>query len=378
MVRASAVIDLGAIADNVARLREVSTSPVMAVVKADAYGHGVDRVAPVARAAGADWLGVALPSEAVALRAAGDSGPLMSWLFTPGDDLTGAVATDVDLSSGAPWSVDAVAAAAARTGRTARLHLKVDTGLGRAGSAPADWPDLLTAALEAQRSGRIRIVGIWSHLAAADEPDKVITHRQLDVFTQALDTAAAMGVHPELRHLGSSGAALTAPETHFDLVRCGIAVYGLSPGPALGTSAELGLRPALRLSAEVANVKRVPAGHGVSYGLRYRAAAATTLALVPLGYADGIPRHGSGRVPVSINGQRFTGSGTIAMDQFVVDVGDAAVRPGDEVLLFGDGAGGTPTADDWAQACGTINYEIVTRLGARVPRSYRGAGNGQG
>ena len=345
---------------------------LMAVVKADASGHGVAAVAPAARAAGADWLGVALPAEAVALRAAGDRGRLMAWLFTPGDDLLEAVAADVDLSASAPWSVAAIAAAARQTGMTARLHLKIDTGLGRAGSSPADWPDLLAAAMAAQSAGQVEIVGIWSHLACADVPDLVVTAAQCAIFEEALAVAAAAGVRPEVRHIASSGAALLAPQAGYDMVRCGIAVYGLSPGTAMGSAAHLGLRPAMTVTAEVANSKRVPAGHGVSYGLRYRTAAETSLALIPVGYADGVPRTGSGALPISINGRRFTCSGTIAMDQFVVDVGDAEVVPGDRVLLFGTGEAGGPTADDWALACGTINYEIVTRLGSRIPRTYSG------
>ncbi len=373
MSRAQAVIDLEAIVLNLGLLRRAAPGALlMAVVKADAYGHGVARVAPAARAAGADWLGVALPSEAVALRAAGDSGRLMAWLFAPGDDLVEAVGTDVDLSASAVWSVEAVAAAARRTGRTARLHLKVDTGLGRAGATPALWSRVLDAALAAQAAGRVEIVGLWSHLASADEPDLVVTRLQCEAFEAALQAAAARGVDPEVRHIASSGATLLAPESHYDMVRCGISMYGLSPGTAMGSSADLGLRPAMAVAAEVAGVKRVPAGHGVSYGLRYRTAEPTALALIPVGYADGVPRAGSGRIPISINGQRFTVSGTIAMDQLVVDVGAADVDPGDQVLLFGTGEAGEPTADDWAQACGTINYEIVTRLGSRIPRSHLG------
>lgn len=371
MSRAEALVDLDAVAANVGRLKAAAgDAALMAVVKADAYGHGALQVAPVARAAGADWLGVALPSEAVALRRLGDQGPLMAWLFTPGDDLAEAVALDVDLSASAPWALTAITQAARRCGRTARVHLKIDTGLGRSGASPGDWLDLVNAAQAAAASRQIEIVGIWSHLACADEPDLVVNTEQLGVFEEALAVAASRGLEPPLRHIASSGATLQDPRTHYDMVRCGIAVYGLSPGTPMGTSQDLGLQPAMTVTAEVAHVKRVPAGHGVSYGLRYRTAQDTGLALIPVGYADGVPRAGSGRVPVAINGQRFTGAGTIAMDQFVLDIGDAAIAPGDLVELFGAGDG--PTADDWALACGTINYEIVTRLGSRIPRSYRG------
>jgi alanine racemase len=371
--RAEAVIDLGAVAHNIGVLRRAARSRhVMAVVKADAYGHGVGEVAPAARAAGADWLGVALPSEAIALRASGDRGRLMAWLFTPGDDIAPAVAADVDLSASAPWAVAAVAAAARQMGRRARLHLKIDTGLGRGGATAAGWADLLDAAAAAEAAGDVAIVGIWSHLACADEPDLVVTRQQCQAFEEALSQVAARGIEPEVRHIASSGATLLAPDSHYDMVRCGIAIYGLSPGVAMGSSADLGLRPAMTVVAEVANVKQVPAGHGVSYGLRYRTPAPSTLALVPVGYADGVPRAGSGTLPVAVNGRRFTAAGTIAMDQFVLDVADAEVGPGDRVVLFGSGADGAPTADDWAAACGTINYEIVTRLGRRIPRRYLG------
>lgn len=371
--RAQAVIDLSAIAENIARLRSAAGSRhLMAVVKADAYGHGVAQVAPVARAAGADWLGVALPSEAVALRQAGDQGRLMAWLYTPGDDLTEAVAGDVDLSASAPWGVAKVADAARRVGRVARLHLKIDTGLGRAGAPRTAWSELVRSALAEQKAGTVQVVGLWSHLACADEPDLAVTNEQCEVFAEAIETAESLGVEPEVRHIASSGATLQAPDSHYDMVRCGIACYGLSPGTPMGSSADLGLRPAMTVTAEVANVKRVPAGQGVSYGLLYRTASESTLALVPVGYADGVPRAGSGLLPVQVRGQRFTAAGRIAMDQFVLDVGDAEVAPGDRVDLFGTGVDGGPTADDWAEACGTINYEIVTRLGGRIPRSYTG------
>lgn len=373
--RALATVDLGAVAGNIARLRRsVGDRQLMAVVKADAYGHGVAAVAPAARAAGADWLGVALPAEAVALRRAGDTGPLMAWLFAPGDDLVDAVDLDVDLSASAPWAVARVVDAARAAGRRARLHLKIDTGLGRSGAAVRAWPDLVVAALAAERSGHVEVVGIWSHLACGDEPDLVVTRQQCAVFDEALATARKLGVQPPLRHIAASGAALLDAATHYDMVRCGIAVYGLAPGPGMGTSADLGLVPAMSVAASVAGIKRVPAGQGVSYGLTYRTERPTTLALIPVGYADGVPRTGSGRLPVAVNGRTFPVAGRIAMDQFVIDVGDHDVAPGDPVLLFGADPALGPTADDWAAACGTINYEIVTRLGDRIGRQHLPAG----
>jgi alanine racemase len=250
------------------------------------------------------------------------------------------------------------------------VHLKVDTGLSRAGATIDDWPAVVEAAAKAQADGAVVVVAVWSHFACADQPGHPSIAGQLGVFAEALAFAERHGVRPELRHLANSAATLTLPEAHFDLVRPGIAVYGVSPGPEIGTPAELGLTPAMTLAARVALVKKVPGGAGVSYGHRYRTSSDTTLALVPLGYADGIPRNATNVGPVQVAGRRHTVSGTVCMDQFVVDVGDDAVGPGDEVLLFGPGLQGEPTADDWARATGTIAYEIVTRIGARTPRVY--------
>jgi alanine racemase len=252
------------------------------------------------------------------------------------------------------------------------VHLKVDSGLGRSGAQPHDWPDLVEAAAKAQADGSVTVVGIWSHLAYADNPGHPTIEKQRLAFESALDVAATADLEPEIRHLANSAATLALPATHYDLVRPGIAVYGLSPGPEVGVAADLGLRPAMTLSSELALVKRTPAGHGVSYGHRYTTTAETTLALVPLGYADGVPRHLTNIGEVAINGRRFRIAGTVCMDQFVVDVGDAEVAAGDEIVLFGPGDAGEPTADDWANAIGTINYEIVSRVGARVPRTFVG------
>lgn len=367
-VRAEAVIDLAVLRANLDHLMgpacggpEVAR---MAVVKADAYGHGAAEVARVARAAGIAWLGVAFPSEALALRESGDSGRILAWLYSPGDDdLALCIARDIDLSVGSRGMLHDVAAAVAATGRTARVHLKVDTGLGRGGCAPAAWPDLVTAA--AATPG-IEIVGIWSHLASADIPDAPETAEQIAAFEEALAVAERIGVRPEVRHLASSGAALSRPDARYDLVRLGIATYGVPPGPAIDMD---GLTPVMTLRATVAATKRVPAGHGVSYNLTWRAPRETTLALVPLGYGDGLPRTARD-AHVLIGDQRHPIVGRLAMDQVVVDVGDAAVNAGDEVLVWGPGHSGEPTATDWAAWDGTIGYEIVTRLGARVPRRY--------
>jgi len=368
-----AEVDLDAIRDNVAELRRrAGSAAVMAVVKADGYGHGMVPSARAAVEAGAGWLGVAFIDEALALRAAGIEVPILAWLVDQQADVAAAIAADVDLSVSAGWTLDLIADAAAAAGRVARVHAKADTGLARGGATSADWPALVDAVSKRQAEGQVDVVGIWSHLAHADAPGHPTIDRQRALFVEAVEIAATAGLRPQVRHLANSAATLVLPQTHFDLVRPGIAVYGLSPGPQVGVSADLGLRPAMRLRTSVALVKSVGAGQGVSYGHRYSTPSSTTLALVPVGYADGIPRQATNIGPVQINGRRYVVSGTVCMDQFVVDVGDDAVAIGDDVVLFGPGDNGEPTADDWAAVIGTINYEIVTRIGARVPRSYLG------
>jgi alanine racemase len=370
-----AEVDLDAVRGNVSRLVErAGGSAVMAVVKADGYGHGMLPCARAAVDAGASWLGVAFVEEALALRAGGLTAPVLAWLLGRDDDVAGAIDADVDLSASATWTLDDIAAAARRSGRVARVHLKVDTGLGRAGATTDDWPALVEAAAKLQAEGCVDVVGAWSHLAYADAPAHPTIARQRTLFAEAVDVAAAAGVQPQVRHLANSAATLALPDTHFDLVRPGIAVYGLSPGPEVGSAVSLGLRPAMTLRAQVALAKRVGPGQGVSYAHRYTTDRETTLALVPLGYADGIPRHATNVGPVAIGGRRYTVSGTVCMDQFVIDVGDAKVTAGDEVVLFGPGDRGEPTAEEWAAVVGTINYEIVSRIGTRVPRVYRGDG----
>ena len=373
MPRTQAVIDLAAIRGNVATLKAGTRAEVMAVVKADGYGHGLLPSARAALDGGASWLGVAIVEEALALRADGITAPILAWLWTPGEDevIRRALSADVDLSVSGQWQLDVIVAAARDSGRAARVHLKIDTGLSRNGVYAADWPDVLAHAAKAQAEGAVEIVGIWSHFVYADEPGHPTVARQMAAFTDALDEAQRAGITPQLRHLANSAATLTLPAAHFDLVRPGIAVYGLSPVPQRG---DFGLTPAMTVRAEIANVKRVRAGEGVSYGHAYTTDRETTLALVPLGYADGVPRAATNLGPVSINGVRGTVSGRVCMDQFVVDVGDLRVAPGDVAVLFGPGASGEPLAQDWADAVGTIHYEIVTRIGPRVARRYVGGG----
>jgi alanine racemase len=365
-------IDLGAIRANVAALRaRARGAELMAVVKADGYGHGMLPSARAALDGGAGWLGVAMADEALALRAAGIQAPILAWLLGPHDDWAAVAGASVDLGVNAEWGLRAAVAASGE--RPARIHLKVDTGLGRAGAATADWPALVEAAAKAQADGAVEVVGAWSHLAYADNPGHPTIAEQQRAFESALEVVAAAGLQPPLRHLANSAATLATPALHYDLVRPGVAVYGLSPGPAVGTAAELGLTPAMSFRSQVALVKRAPAGHGVSYGHRYRTPRETTLALVPVGYADGVARHLTNRGEVAVHGKRYRIAGTVCMDQFVIDVGDDLVRAGDEVVLFGSGASGEPTADEWAATMDTINYEIVSRVGARVPREYDGA-----
>ncbi len=371
MPHSEAVVDLAAIRANVARLKAGTPAEVMAVVKADAYGHGLVPSARAALAGGASWLGVAALEEALALRDAGIDAPLLAWLWTlaEGPALTAAVAAGIDIGVSSAAGLGAVQAAARTSGLPARIHLKIDTGLSRNGVYVSDWPEVLAATARAQAADEVNVVGIWSHLVWADQPGHPTTARQIANFQQALELAARAGIHPQVRHLANSAATVTLPEAHFDLVRPGVAVYGLSPIPELG---DFGLVPAMTLRAQIANVKTVDAGEGVSYGHAYVTTSPTTLALVPLGYADGVPRAATNVGPVSINGARFTVSGRVCMDQFVVDVGDLPVGQGDLAVLFGSGRDGEPLAQDWADALGTIHYEIVTRVGPRVTRTYLG------
>jgi alanine racemase len=341
----------------------------MAVVKADGYGHGMLPSARAALAGGATWLGVATLEEGLALRRAGIDAPVLAWLQSPGLPLHEAVAAGIDLNAGSLELLGEVIMAAERAERTARVHLKLDTGLSRGGATPAEWPGLLENAAKAQANGEIDVVGVWSHFARADVPgDESIDH-QLAAFAEGLAVAERFGIAPRYRHIANSAATLSRPDAHYDLVRPGVAVFGLSPIPG----ETFGLRPAMTARARVALTKRVPAGQGVSYGHIYHTSRETTLALIPLGYADGVPRHASNVGPVQLGGKRRTIAGRVCMDQILLDVGDDPVVAGDIATLFGPGDDGAPTATDWADAIDTINYEIVTRFGSnRVSRVYDG------
>jgi alanine racemase len=380
-VPAEAVIDLDAIVRNVAVVRERVQGPgrsveVMAVVKADAYGHGLVPVARAALAGGATWLGVAHVHEAIALREAGVDADVLAWILTPGTDLVPAVGSGVDVSVAAVWALEMVVAAARATGATARIHFEVDTGMSRGGASPAEWPALLDAVAKHVADGIVQVRGTWAHFASADVPGDASVPAQLAAFEAALQTARDHGVDPGLRHHANSAAALFVPESRYDLVRVGLAVYGLSPAPELATGGDLGLVPAMTLAARLAHVRRVPRGAGVSYGLTYTVEDDTTLALVPLGYGDGVPRHaswdGAHSGEVLVAGARRRIAGRVCMDQVVVDLGDDVAAPGDAAVVFGPGRDGEATADDWARAAATISWEIVTRIGSRVPRRYTG------
>lgn len=359
MSRIQVVVDYDAIQRNVEVLREhAPTAQVMAIVKADAYGHGLVPAAAAARAGGASWLGVAQPSEALQLRAAGDHGRIFTWLYGPEVPALDLIAHDVDVSVSTAAQLAPIAAAAREAGKVARVHVCIDTGLGREGVRPEALPALLEAL--AAQADAVAVVGAWSHFALADAPGHETIDRQAGVFREALAVIERHGTALEVRHLANSAATLTRPDLHFDVVRPGIAVYGLAPvdDPA---GHDFGLTPAMRVLSSVGQVKDVPAGTGVSYGHEYTTSEDTRLALVTAGYADGVFRAGGNRAEVAIGGSRFRISGRVCMDQFVVDVGPGfEVAAGDAVTLIGPGG---PSAREWADAVGTIDYEIVCRFG---------------
>jgi alanine racemase len=368
---AEAVVDLDAIAHNVRLLRErAGSAQVMAVVKADGYGHGASQVGRVALAAGAAELGVATVDEALALRRDGISAPVLAWLHPPGTDFAPALVADVQIALSSVRQLGELLDAVDRTGRTATVTVKVDTGLSRNGVSAAEYPAMLAALQRAQADDAIRLRGIMSHLVHGDDPDNPFNDLQAERLHAMRTQAGEQGVHFELAHLSNSPAAMTRPDLALDMIRPGIAVYGQTPIPERG---DMGLRPAMTLKCPVALVRSVKAGDGVSYGHTWIAGRDTTLALLPIGYADGVFRSLSGRIDVLINGRLRRSVGRICMDQFVVDLGPgrADVVEGDDAVLFGPGTHGEPTAQDWAELLGTINYEVVTSPRGRVNRTYR-------
>jgi alanine racemase len=369
---AEAVVDLAAIAHNTEVLARTSRGALMAVVKADGFGHGMVPVARTTLAHGATWLGVTSLAEAHQLRAAGITAPVLSWMHLPDEDFGPAILGDVDISVSSTAHLDGVTECARRVGGVANVHLKADTGLSRNGSPPAEWPDLVARARRWERDGTVRVRGVWSHLASADRPGDPSVAAQLRQYEEALEIARAAGLDPMIRHVANSAAIVAVPESHYDLVRAGLGLYGVEPIREL----DHGLRPAMTLRGRVIMVKRVPGGTGVSYEHQYVTERETTLALVPLGFADGVPRVLGNRGEVTVDGVRCAMAGRVAMDQFVADVGDLPVAIGDEVVLFGTGEHGEPTAQEWADWAQTNAHEILTGIGGRVPRRYLPVGAG--
>lgn len=359
--RAEAIVDLTAIAANVKKLKSAAGTDLMAVVKADAYGHGLVPVAKAAISAGATWLGVALVEEAHSLRAAGVTAPILAWLVPPGSDYEAAIAAQIDLAVPSLAVFQEIVA----TGKCARVHIEVDTGMTRGGFLD-EWSEFLKSDLS-----KVEAVGIFSHFARADEVTEKQNQDQLNNFNKAIAELAAVGVFPQLKHLANSAATITNQNAAFDLVRTGIAMYGLTPDlENLGTSNSLGLLAAMEVRAKLHLVKKVPANSPVGYGASESTSRDTVLGVVTMGYADGIPRVAKA-AGVFIAGKRAPIIGRVSMDQFVVDLGpETTAKAGDYVIIFNNGAAGEFTAEDWGLASSSINYEITTRIGPRVPRIY--------
>lgn len=366
--RAQAEIDLGAIASNLVYLQEHAGVPVMAVVKADAYGHGLVPVANTAIEAGAQWLGVALLEEALSLRSSGIRLPILSWLVPPGSDYLSAIEATIDLAVPSVAIYNEILSAGRSARKRPRIHIEVDTGMTRGGFL-GEWELFLERIAETK--SEVEVVGFFSHFARADEPGESQNSIQLKRFIEMSDDLNAIGIEPEIHHLSNSAATLVDASSHFDLVRTGIAMYGLTPDlNHLGSSQSLGLRPAMTLKAKIHLVKDVHAGTPVGYGATAVTQRQTTLGVVAMGYADGIPRLAQ-NAGVFVNGRRAPIIGRVSMDQFVVDLGsESSVKAGDWATVFGSGDDGEFTADDWGRASSSINYEIVTRIGPRVPRIY--------
>ena len=395
-----AAVDLAAIKHNLSVLRAAAPDALqLATVKANAYGHGLVPVALAALEGGADWLGVAQLAEAFALRRGLDEAgvtradaPILAWISTSSSDFAAAIEADIDLSVSWTWVLADICAAARAVGRPARVHVKIDTGMSRAGSTLADLPALASALRMAADDGLVDIVGAWSHMSRADDPSEegnASTASHVRIFEEGLAILADAGITPRIRHLSATSGILWHPEAHYDMVRAGIGLYGLSPDPAVATADELGLIPALELSAPLTSVKVIEEGTPASYGGTWVAPTRRWIGLVPLGYGDGIFRAASNKARVVVRTEAGLLNaplvGRVCMDQFMVDLGPAEGEPGtptarsgaapaavgDTAVLFGTGALGEPLADEWADAASTINYEIVTNLGAHIPRAYR-------
>ena len=371
MSRARAEINLAAIAENLKFIKSKTSAQVLAVVKADAYGHGLINVAKAAEKASADWLGTALLEEGIALRNGGITKPIISWLTPLGEDFKTAINLDVDLSISSIELLNEIISVGKSINKVPRVHIEIDTGMNRGGFGD-EWGSLLPEIVRAVKTNEIKAIGIWSHFARADEPNEVMNKTQLDVFEQKIKQLNDAGVNFEFIHIANSAAALSNEAAHKNIIRWGIGLYGLSPDVVnMGDSKSLGLKPAMRLFAKLQLVKSVKAGQSVGYGGTAITKSGTKLGVVTLGYADGVPRNANNSAGIYVAGKRAPIIGRVSMDQFVVDLGlDSLAKTGDEVIVFGDGSQGEYTIDEWAKACGTINYEIVTRIGVRVPRIY--------
>ena len=371
MSRASAEINLSAITQNFKSIKSRTTADVLAVVKADAYGHGLIPVSKALEEAGADWFGTALLEEAINLRKAGILKPIISWLTPLGEDFKSAIDLDIDLGIPSVDLLDEVIKAASLTGKTARIHLEIDTGMSR-GGVLSEWDQLIKSVLAGVNLKQLKVIGIWSHFARADEPDELMNQEQLSLFEEKVNQAKAAGIDAQFIHIANSAALFTNKSTHKNIIRSGIALFGLSPDiKTIGDSSSLGLKPAMKLKAKLNLVKEVKAGSSVGYGGTAVLKSDTKLGVVALGYADGIPRSTNNLAGVFVDKKRAPIIGRVSMDQFVVDLGiTSTAKTGDEVIVFGDGSNGEYTVDEWAKAANTINYEIITRIGPRVPRIY--------
>jgi len=371
MSRASAEINLSAITQNFKSIKSRTTADVLAVVKADAYGHGLIPVSKALEEAGADWFGTALLEEAINLRKAGILKPIISWLTPLGEDFKSAIDLDIDLGIPSIDLLDEVIKAASLTGKAARIHLEIDTGMSR-GGVLSEWDQLIKSVLVGVNLKQLKVIGIWSHFARADEPDELMNQEQLSLFEEKVNQAKAAGIDAQFIHIANSAALFTNKIAHKNIIRSGIALFGLSPDiKTIGDSSSLGLKPAMKLKAKLNLVKEVKAGSSVGYGGTAVLKSDTKLGVVALGYADGIPRSTNNLAGVFVDKKRAPIIGRVSMDQFVVDLGiTSTAKTGDEVIVFGDGSSGEYTVDEWAKAANTINYEIITRIGPRVPRIY--------
>ena len=371
MSRASAEINLSAITQNFKSIKSRTTADVLAVVKADAYGHGLIPVSKALEEAGADWFGTALLEEAINLRKAGILKPIISWLTPLGEDFKSAIDLDIDLGIPSIDLLDEVIKAASLTGKTARIHLEIDTGMSR-GGVLSEWDQLIKSVLVGVNLKLLKVIGIWSHFARADEPAELMNQEQLILFEEKVNQAKTAGIDAQFIHIANSAALFTNKSTHKNIIRSGIALFGLSPDiKTIGDSSSLGLKPAMKLKAKLNLVKEVKAGSSVGYGGTAVLKSDTKLGVITLGYADGIPRNTNNLAGVFVDKKRAPMIGRVSMDQFVVDLGITSnAKTGDEVIVFGDGSGGEYTVDEWAKAANTINYEIITRIGPRVPRIY--------